>query len=80
MGGMGYTGASSGRNDDVPHFNFDKHRMQQERRRKRAANAEDYGFIAPGMVLPLVGVGTLLVFAYTVASQDDRNKSRGPRA
>lgn len=73
MSGFGYGGAppESGRRDDVPHFDFERHRMQQERRRRRAAGSQGPQFeFAPGGVwLPAAGVVTLLFLAVGLTSR-----------
>lgn len=71
IGGFGISGAQSGRNDDVPHFNFERHRAQQERRRRPIPQAE-FDFATSGIIVPLIGVASLLLVAIAISSRDSR--------
>ena len=71
VGGIGLSGAPTGRNDDVPHFNFEKHRLQQERRR-RPIKTTQFEFATSGIIVPLVGVGSLVIVAIAISSRDAR--------
>ncbi|KAF8474881.1 hypothetical protein BDZ91DRAFT_711939 [Kalaharituber pfeilii] len=69
MGGFGIGGVQSGRNDDVPHFDFERHRLQQERRR-RPSNQARFEIAATSTILPLIGVTSLLMVAVAIASKE----------
>ena len=69
--GVGGFGAQSGRNDDVPHFDFERHRAQQERRRRPISQAE-FDFATSGIIVPLIGVASLLLVAIAISSRDSR--------
>ena len=69
VGGFGIGGAQSGRNDDVPHFDFERHRAQQERRR-RPMTQQEFGPATSGTIL---GIASLLIVAVAIASQDSKS-------
>lgn len=71
VGGFGISGSQSGRNDDVPHFDFEKHRAQQEQRRRPISQAE-FDFATSGVIVPLIGVASLLLVAIAISSRDSR--------
>ncbi|KAF8459127.1 hypothetical protein BGX38DRAFT_323072 [Terfezia claveryi] len=71
VGGFGIGGAQSGRNDDVPHFDFERHRAQQERRR-RPMTQKEFDFATSGIIVPMLGIASLLIVAVAIASRDSK--------
>lgn len=72
LGGFGIGGTQSGRNDDVPHFDFERHRAQQERRRRPMSQAE-FDFATSGIFVPMLGVASLLIVAIAIVSRDSKS-------
>jgi len=71
-GGFGIGGVQSGRNDDVPHFDFERHKAQQERRRRPVSKKTEFYFANSGIIVPLIGVGSLLIVAVAISLLDAR--------
>ncbi|KAF8421928.1 hypothetical protein EV426DRAFT_699414 [Tirmania nivea] len=72
VGGFGIGGAQSGRNDDVPHFDFERHRAQQERLR-RPMTQQEFDFATSGIIVPMLGIASLLIVAVAIASRDSKS-------
>lgn len=62
-------GPASGRNDDVPHFNYDqKYRQHQQQEYRWAHRARGRKFERDdSIILPLIGITTILLCVISVS-------------
>ncbi|KAI5809694.1 hypothetical protein DFH27DRAFT_521352 [Peziza echinospora] len=74
-GNAAFFRAQGGRNDDVPHFDFERHRSQQDRVRRKPTKAE-FPFIPDGIMFPLVAVASMLLIAVGISSSDSKGMDK----